>query len=203
MDEVDQDAVIYFHDRGVVHPHEIIAVDSAFAKLVESTRNTKLLKLSWTPFLGDRVLDFYRQGWHSNRDIGGDNDIYGNINMFEGAFANEVKLRAIVIHEIGHNWEDEWAFPRGFKNLSGWREWSVSAAVPAGYTRGLPDPVNGHPSSWIYLTSEDTAGFARNYGKTDPSEDFATCLENYYVTGGYLPADRCSFIAQFLISSSG
>jgi hypothetical protein len=51
----------------------------------------------------DRILDFYRQGFHPRYDA--DNNNLGQINFYDKAFGSAALLAEVVIHEIGHNWD--------------------------------------------------------------------------------------------------
>ena len=70
-----------------------------------------------------------------------------------------------------------------FQALSGWLSWPLGfpfLAVPQGYTRGVD--LKGVAQPWIYKTG---TAFSRpdGYGKTNPFEDFATCVETYEKDG--------------------
>ena len=71
------------------------------------------------------------------------------------------------LHEIGHNWDDENAQWDTFKGFSGWTEVN-------------PNNVNYTESNngdWWYQTG---SAFAREYGRTNPKEDFATAFAAYF-----------------------
>ena len=72
--------------------------------------------------------------------------------------ANRSGIMDTVIHEIGHNYDETNENPTfgTFNEISRWRR------------------VGGE---WTY---EPGTEFAREYGKTNPVEDFATSLEVYF-----------------------
>ena len=88
-----------------------------------------------------------------------------------------------MIHELAHNWDkiDETPGIKAFFDMSVWcmrrNEWTY------------------HPD----------ADFARDYGKTNPCEDFATSLEVYFLPGK--PASqwqaKWTYMDWFLNSMSG
>jgi Mlc titration factor MtfA (ptsG expression regulator) len=108
----------------------------------------------------------------------GDNNNSGRIRLADLAFtSSSTSVQEVVIHEIGHNWDNENPAWSNFQALSGWRSWAVGRAVPAGFTRARN--LQGVAQPWIYRTG---TSFSRldGYGRTNPYEDFATCLETYY-----------------------
>lgn len=133
-----------------------------------------------------------------------DNDSRGTIRVTSAALSGTWgPVDQTVVHEIGHNWDDEnldWA---GFLSLSGWEVWDLTAnpTVKTGYTQAtdlsgsasnLYWTAGGHTYCWIYRTGMQ---FSRSdgYGRTNPYEDFATCVETYYALAqGYIGANPAS-----------
>jgi Mlc titration factor MtfA (ptsG expression regulator) len=93
-------------------------------------------------------------------DVLGDNDSEGNIRIADLTFTytEDFSPDAVIIHEIGHNWDtdDENPGVKTFFDLSKWK---------------------GDDPFWTF---DPHAKFARAYAKTNPYEDFATTLEVYY-----------------------
>ena len=136
--------------------NEIEVIDEAMAALHHRANDTDLLKTAD----GDQIR-FYRVGSSSNAMIDGWNDgrdVYVTENgmdengdgiTVEGDDANHV--HCLVFHEIGHFWDKEHGSWSDWKKLSGW-SWGIIAG-------------------W---THDESSGFARSYGESEPKEDFAT-----------------------------
>src|SRR5262249_56966694 len=112
----EEDAVLTFKNDGKNWTsEEIEQVDKAFAIVHNETGNTRLLKRK------DGVeLTFWRDG---RSDFAGSNSNRepGRIRLGDGALkATETFLVGTVIHEIGHNWDNENDNWDGFLRLSGW-----------------------------------------------------------------------------------
>lgn len=141
---------------GTFTQDEIQDVDESLEDLHRKTGNTKLLKRK----NGDQIT-IQRLGAQTdgNFNLGGVNS--GDlITLLDASFDGGIeKLSRIMFHEIGHNWDNENDNWDAFKGLSGWRQSSAP-----GYTQSTD-------GDWWYQSS---ATFARNYGKTNPMEDFAT-----------------------------
>jgi hypothetical protein len=177
IDQMPQDAVVYFEngsggretldgetvDYGEESwdEDEIERVDKAFHHLVRRTASNVLLKEQHG---GD--LTFVRVGWISDESIGGWNDDWGRITLPDTAFASDAILLSTVFHEIGHNWDNEGSIWEAFKGLSGW--------IQPGWGQNLTGYVPSGDGQWWHRAN---ATFARNYGKTNPMEDFATVFE--------------------------
>src|SRR5262249_36569684 len=102
---------------------------------------------------------------------------------------------------IGHNWDME-------RGDTGWNQWlalsgwqthdSGTASAPTGYTLSSD-------GKWDYKT---TAQFHRDYGRTNPKEDWSTMWEAYYEwKSGQLSAanvarlkTKLTYIGQFFAS---
>jgi Ca2+-binding RTX toxin-like protein len=180
-----EDARVFF-SRGDVNwtDAEVIAADKGLAWLHAKTNNTTLLEMpdSFTE-LNFRRVSFVSAD--SANTLLGDNSGGGRIRITNwGITAGNVD--ATVVHEIAHNWDQEIDM-FFFAALSGWREWNLTddGAVPSGFTEaakfGQPQrwTEGGDMYCWIYKSD---AQFSRadGYGRTNPREDFATCLETYY-----------------------
>ncbi|HYO08104.1 MAG TPA: calcium-binding protein [Tepidisphaeraceae bacterium] len=175
-DRAAADAAPTFIDGDVAWDDaEIEAVDEGFARLVERTNSTRLLKLEGG---GDvDVLRYTDLGESVLADNLGD----GRMRFGDLAF-DSGDAWATMIHELGHNWDtdDENPSARDFFELSHWRD-----------TRG----------DWTY---DPDAAFANDYGKTNPYEDFATALEVYF-SRTRRPSEwqaKWDYIDEFLDASS-
>lgn len=157
-------------------PDEIERADQAFADLMKLTGNTVLLKKS-----GGGEITFIRQGQitddegNVNTGIFGWN-AFGDVTIVDNALrSNDLYMQAIF-HEIGHNWDEQGENPfiDEFRAESGWEHhtcgfFSLGCKVIA--VEGMLPALD--ESGWFYNEDAD-ADFARDYGKTNPLEDFAT-----------------------------
>jgi len=142
---------------------QIELIDQAFAILADATNNTKFLKTS-----GGGEITFVLKDTTSS--FGGLNNGFGTITIEDTNFDLEDDWAVqIVIHEIGHNWEEENPYWGDFKALSGWTTW-VWWWDASKYTYG----GNG----WSY---RNTANFASGYGEGHPIEDFAEVFAYYFM----------------------
>ena len=116
-----------------------------------------------------------------------------------------IQSAATAVHEMGHNWDTEQSNYTGWKALSGWR--STDPKDTNKYRKGTDTDEN-----WWYLKS---ATFGRDYGKTNPKEDWSTAWQSYFMfhnaasTGGLLPStgaqsrlasNKLTFLDQFFNS---
>jgi hypothetical protein len=152
---------------------EIERVDKAFAILHEATGNTDLLKLK-----GGGGLTFQRIANHPSdtetSKIGGDNNSNGLIRLTDAGLSGpETGQVGVVLHEIGHNWDNENPHWEEFKQKSGWTRADPNAPVPAGYTR-----IDRYNEIWWYKTD---AKFVSWYAKTHPLDDFAESFAAYFL----------------------
>ena len=150
----DTDAVMGFADGDVAWTEdEIWQLDRGFAMLQSRTNNTRLLKFAE----GDTIV--FRRVASLGDDTLAINTGTGRIDVADLAF-NEPTLDAheTVIHELAHNWDEPDENPSfgEFNEISHWRR-------PTG--------------EWEY---DESVAFAREYGKTNPVEDFATSVEVYF-----------------------
>jgi len=148
---------------------EIYLNDVGIAFLHAQTNNTRLLKLR-----SGGELTIQRVG-SLGENVLADNDSMGLIRVADYAFTATVPIHENIIHEIGHNWDDERSSQEwtNWLNLSGWRphnNGSGSVFPPDGYS------MSGD-GEWNYLA---TAQFHRDYGKDGPMEDWSTMWESYY-----------------------
>jgi Ca2+-binding RTX toxin-like protein len=155
---------------------EIYLVDTGLAFLHATTNNTRLLEMS--PARGGGELTFQRVQTLGATTLG-DNDDMGRIRITDWGFTSGFPMVENVIHEIGHNWDD--ATERGSTSWDQWR--GLSGWQPHNNGGGSLFPPDGYLISgdgqWDYRATADNA-FHRNYGKTNPYEDWSTMWEAYF-----------------------
>lgn len=139
------------------------------AFLEKMTGNTRLLK---TPDFGEEEIMRVAKIDDPNQGFGTSayNDGNGRIVMSNSAVSN---ADTVIVHELGHNWDDESVFWDRWKALSNWQELSGWDKLWARGSRpGLSEDLN-----WTY---DVNAPFARVYGTMNPYEDWSTSWEVYY-----------------------
>jgi Ca2+-binding RTX toxin-like protein len=159
----DSDDNDHVYDPASWTDEDVQVVDEAFAVLQQRQGNNILLRTS-----AGNEMQYVRLGeteskfaaWNS-----GDTQQFGN-NIFE---VDENWTHQAVYHEIGHNWDTENPKWNTFTGLSGWTEEDKSD--DASFT--LSDD-----EKWFY---ENSADFAKDYGKTNPREDFATSFAAFFM----------------------
>lgn len=167
---------------------EVLVVDQALGTMAERTGNNSLLRT-----VAGGELTFTRNGARLNPYASGDqilgwNSGGGRIHIADDGLSTDAEARALVYHEVAHNFDDESSATSPFRSTSGWRvyvdpqlilsnpllknkEGIVSHwANTQGYTRSAD-------GKWMYRTG---SAFAREYGKENPNEDFATAFEAYF-----------------------
>lgn len=170
---------------------EIQRVDVALANLHSHGAGTSLLKLA-----NHSEMTFARQG-DQLTDLGGTVILGGNggstITLNTPSFDTETGLLATVYHEIGHNWDDasENSLIDVFRGESGWTNVRPTKEVTdlsswswATFSFGTKWELDGDyaasadDNGWYYNKSSD---FAREYGKHNPFEDWATSFATYFL----------------------
>ena len=141
---------------------EIAVLDQAFAEL-QARAGTRILKDT----LYDDPLTFVKvhpeDGWHGmNVDYLFGRRIYIK-DWDENSASDNNWVRQVVFHEIGHNWDTEGPMWDDFMDISDWR-WSMQPP---------PGHVQAHDPLWWYAADST---FARDYGRTNPCEDWATAF---------------------------
>ncbi len=155
---------------------EIELIDEAFAALVQRIGNTTLLKKA-----DSSELEFVRLGQLSDADTGRLNTTVrgwngsGRVVILDNGF-NGNDVRRTVLHEIGHNWdeESESEFVDDFRDVGGWQQFD--GVAPTGHEQARD---NSFSDWWFDDIDADRDGFARDYGKMNPKEDFATSFAAY------------------------
>ena len=167
---------------------EIQLVDKAFSQLVYRTNSTSLLKQSD----GDELI-FSRHATKSTGAVADASDTRAEIRVFDLTFDESEKwTKQVIIHEIGHMWDDENPFWNTFIGLSGWvrNPTDTSGLVEGWRSDGwkkdadenyvLDDSgnyiiikVTTNNRGWYFDANKETE-FARIYGHLNPYEDFAT-----------------------------
>jgi Ca2+-binding RTX toxin-like protein len=137
---------------------DIEAVDQALKDLHHATGNDQLLERS-----NNGRIAFVRVGsLRSGPSLNG-------VNNDEKVFLTDTGISAsTVFHEIGHFWDEpgEIRSNNDFRAISDWSRSAIS-----GYR------VSGD-GDWFYRNG---ATFARDYGRSNPSEDFATTFAAYFL----------------------
>jgi hypothetical protein len=202
-DLATSDAYIHF-DNGASGTHdgetftaknwsesEIKLVDKALQTMHWATGDTRLLKKT-----NGFPITFVRRGQSDDPDsslLGWNND--GTMTIVDNAFGSSSLLKRTVYHEVAHNWQSI-AMIKGWKQVSDWQPLAIFWNVPSGFTRA--ENPDGDPQPWIH---SDSATFARDYGKTNPYEDFATAFEAFF--GSESQAEKIptkiAFIDSFIV----
>ncbi len=146
--------------------NEIKMIDQAMKFVHHTQGNTKLLKRA-----DGQKLNLIRVGYQdphpSNTVTLAWNSNLGYIYLTNNLFTKgEDQILQTFLHEIGHNWDKENPQWETFKGFSGWTDVN-------------PNNVNyaeSHDGDWWYQTN---SAFARDYGRTNPKEDFATAFAAY------------------------
>lgn len=168
---------------------EIEIVDRALDAYVDLTRNTTMLEtatgasMNFERYGTLRALTQNADGSFTvgllNTTTGGWNEADRNTVCFtdkrfsDGASA----VMRVVFHELAHNFDErsENAFIDAFRAVAGWEDFSGRTVPP-----GHENAQDANWSTWYFDDKDaDRDGFARNYGKQNPLEDFATAVEAY------------------------
>jgi hypothetical protein len=208
-DVQSQDAVIFFRDSdeqtvtlgsnigstefsaGSWTQSEIEAADAAFLVLQNKTGNTTLLKTNW-----GWELTFHRAGSPTTNvnkadTVGGWNSGWGSVTITEfAASQGSDNIQRVVVHEIGHNWDDESPFYNDWKALSGWE-----GHIPGVHDLFPPEgKVKSDDGNWW---RDEDADFARTYGEMNPLEDWATMWEAYFGYNGTAVSAKVAHLDDF------
>jgi hypothetical protein len=108
--------------------------------------------------------------------------------------ANNLEAIHTIIHEIGHNWDNESSIWSRFLSISGWTQ---AAYIPAYQRQYYYGDEAG--DGWAYLRSRSNT-FAGSYGHNCPYDDFAQSFAAYFTGrtyGGDVSA-KLSLINQWL-----
>jgi len=150
---------------------DIEKVDRGLAAIHEKTGNNLLLHHDAWAF-DDEYLHCRRAGVRiSGKSLGGWNDGLGTITLTDNAFTNNTAAVLITVHEIGHEWDDEYAFDHGWLGLSGWTDDNPNSSS---YVKS----ANTYGDDWWYLKSTK---FVSTYAKNDPVDDFADSFAAYFL----------------------
>ena len=158
-----EDAVIQFLNGAKTWTEtEIEWVDGGLQYLHLRTGNDKLLEaVGGNPM----VLTFIRGSTNGDDLAFNSND--GTITFLDSGLSTEAFAIFNTIHEIAHNWDTE----RGTAGYDSWK--GLAGRAP---TSGS-GKVKSKDGQWYY---NGTAQFAREYGRTNPLEDWATAWERYF-----------------------
>ena len=145
---------------------DIELIDRGLTYIHFRTGSTTLLRLK-----SGGAVRFHREARPAD---GGNYDALnhgdGRISIFDAGLSDREYAPLNIIHELGHNWDEEhatWNTTGGWLSLSGWRSTNPSSTSYRKSTDG----------KWWYL---NTAHFAREYGRTNPREHFASSWESYF-----------------------
>ncbi|MCA9185253.1 MAG: calcium-binding protein [Pirellulaceae bacterium] len=165
-------------------------VDRALAELHHATGNVRLLETST-----GGGLTFYRQGsWISDSNGGttgssvlGWNSGNGSITLTTASMNNVDRLMQTVIHEVGHNWDSpsENSSVQTFRDLSGWMNSDriLTRSKYGGFYVTFNDTGLDASDNWWHRMG--AKNFVRNYGRTNPFEDFATSFAAFFMGDNY------------------
>ena len=188
----DDARLVFVDDTSTWTEAELENLDLAFTQLFSRTNNNRLLQDSVPS--GD--LTFYKSA-----DLGGSaginylttttyQEFIGGQWVTTVEYEREIHLldwdetnqtsnefyQDVLIHEVAHNWDDEFELVAANSNLSGaiasFRALSGWTDTPQGAGYSV-----SNDGEWWYL---DTAVFEDNYGRTNPFEDFAVAWEYYF-----------------------
>ena len=170
---------------------EVVLVDKALEMAHDATGNTKLLK----NYYGGALV-FYRQGAWMNTGNGNvgrwvngwNTPTDGAITMTEQGMSNSTKrMHQTVLHEIGHNFDDahENNLIGNFRSLSGWTQKGITKrwVWGKGWISIFNDTGLDNKDSWWHAPGKKN--FVREYGRTNPFEDFATSFAAYFLEDDY------------------
>ncbi len=115
--------------------------------------------------VSSHFIDGGPAGWNAGK---------GDIFISDLAFSSASVSAMVIIHEIGHNWDDEYD-EAGWAAISGWVE---SEASPG------PDYVQAADDGWWYDSTLE--GFVSDYARTNPREDFAESFTSFFMILGGL-----------------
>ncbi len=179
-----EDAVIYFNDLGKTSDQhtgmgtvefaagywtesEIQMIDQALSNLHREVGNTRLLKKSnGAPIVIHRAGAQLTQNGHT---INGWNGSEG-IAITSSGVTKGTGLLSTIYHEVGHNWDDpsENSSIKSFRQLSGWVQYAYASSTASAATG----------DNWYY---NSRSSFARDYGRWNPFEDYATTWETHFM----------------------
>jgi Ca2+-binding RTX toxin-like protein len=179
-----QDARLHFRNGNATWTdEEMTKVDVGLNWLHQKTNNTRMLKYTYTSAFTNSPLvwELEFERIHTlDADPGtvtlADNG-RGHIRVADATFGKS-DPESVIVHEIGHDFQQIQTNStiKDFNAISGWTVVVDGfAPVPSGYTRG--QTLTGAPTNYAYRNGTQ---FARDYGKKNPYEDFATCIEVYY-----------------------
>lgn len=189
QDYQEGDARLVFVDETDVWlDKEIEVLDGGFQRMFDRTESNVLLNDS-VPIAGDLTF-------HKYDDLGESAAVNAYSYTTNGktffSFDREIRVAdwdetsdfynnafaEIIIHEIGHNWDEEIQIQAyssslegqidAFRALSGWT--ATDQTGNSNYTQS-------HDEGWWYLSN---SYFAADYGRTNPFEDLATTWEYYF-----------------------
>lgn len=167
---------------------EVLVVDQALGVMAERTGNNALLRTT-----AGEELSFTRHGTRLNPYASGDqilgwNSGGGRISITDDGLTTEAEARATIYHEVAHNFDDESSATSPFRIASGWRVYvDPTLILSSPFLKHKQGIVNRWANTQGYTRSADGkwmyrsgSAFAREYGKENPNEDFASSFEAYF-----------------------
>ncbi len=150
---------------------EIEVVDEAFAKMYNHVGNQLL---ATDPVTG--AMTFKKV---NVTEFSGRNSLKNGVRTIEIDEWNESNTAentsriSTVIHEMGHNWDNELTDLGVFNQFMKISGWTQKKPTSGSYTKSKD-------GEWWYKSS---ASFARDYGRTNPREDWSTTWQAYFDAG--------------------
>lgn len=188
---------------------QIEAIDAGLGWLHAEVGNTRMLKRKdgsdmtfqkWGPYVPYNATDGVNDVADAQANAAGGgftgfNRNNGTVAVVRLDTTNPDSTIRLVVHELAHNWDNE---------NSKWSNWLALSGWVKTRTAG-PGQTLSRDGNWVH---NDTAVFARDYGRTNPMEDFATAFEALYqlktgtlsVTQQTLLADKLNFLGLFITS---
>jgi hypothetical protein len=155
---------------------EVERVDKALAILHNATNNTKLLKVGTYGWLVFERIPGANRGFNTGSAMVLDDAVLNGNSVWEIGY---------ILHEIGHNWDDENPNWTSFLALSGWTQTDMSGNRSFAAIEGEDLDANGnvipgvkYGQRWWYRRS---AGFASTYAMSHPLDDFAESFAAYFL----------------------
>lgn len=148
---------------------EIERVDAALEILHRVTGNTTLLERS-----GGQVVTFFKDdGFAAGFNRGSDGSITLTDLVMNGNRTWEI---GYILHEIGHNWDQESPIYTNHLAVNGWTRTNPNSSA---FTR-----IDKYGETWWYRTGTE---FASSYAATHPLDDFAETFSAYFLQRAGLP----------------
>jgi hypothetical protein len=183
----DGDAQVWFVPGGLQREHpwsddQVQNVDAGLAALHLVMNGTQLLRVPKAARANGGAAEQQIAMEPDLKDLA-NNGGTGRINFSAAAASNPITATAVLLHEVGHNWDDAevnawWAKGHDFHALSGWEYRLPDQATPVGKVVS---------TDGVWFRNRD-ATFCTDYAMTNPHEDFAEHFWAYLI--GLEPGER-------------